>query len=196
VSPALRRAFGLFRLPPPADGASADATTTTAPASAAPPLPPIIESGLLAPAPMMEPYQLDVGATQGVTVDGHPVWVTPGVGGGCLDWTSQGLYGATNYSGVCGSTAQLDAGQLRGTSGNTPIQLAHTEPGYTFELVGLAPDASGDTVTALEPDGSELSLPVVDNVYVWVGPGPMLPDSITLVAANGATTNDTIGPAQ
>jgi hypothetical protein len=55
--------------------------------------------------------------------------------------------------------------------------------------VGLAPDASGDRVTALEPDGTSLSLPVVDNVYVWQGPCSMLPASINLVAADGQPTN-------
>jgi|GEM_PF-6149079 hypothetical protein len=193
VSPGLRSAFAVFRLPPQSDstGAGAASTTTTPGSTTAPPLPPEIASEMVAGG---DNYQLDLAAIQGVVVSGRPVWVIPESTGGCITWTQQGRSGNTVYPAVCGPTANLEAHGLVGGGGTgigTTVQ-ERTEPAATCNVVGLAPDASGDSVTALEPDGTKLSLPVLDNIYQWQGPCPMLPDSINLVAANGQPTVDTI----
>jgi len=196
VSPALRSAFGVFRLPAQSTtaGTGAESAAPSPGTTTAPPLPAEIAREMVAGG---NPYQLDLAATHGFIVSGQPVWVIPGATGGCITNTAIGATGHTFYPAGCGQTANLEAGTLVGAAGPGQISLAHTtaEANAIFTLVGLAPDANGNTVTALEPDGTELALPVIDNIYVWKGPGSMLPDSVTVVGTNGRATTNTIVPA-
>jgi hypothetical protein len=172
----LQRAFRLFRQSVPArkhrDAASA----------ADPTLPADAVNDLIAG---NDPYQLDVAAAQEVSVSGMTVWAVPGASGACLTWTAESTRGNAWYPAVCAATARVDAGLLWGVAGHraTPTAAA------SYVLVGLAPDANGGSLAAIASSGEAVSLPVVDNVYVWSA--SPLPASLTVLGAAGqATTLD------
>jgi hypothetical protein len=104
------------------------------------------------------------------------LWVVPGSAGACL-------VGRVNRTPpnllVCASSGQVLAGRLRAT-----LLGPNSTPNAAF---GLVPNSTA-SVTAVAADGSQASVPVIDNAYYVATPFTRL-----LMTSSTGTTTDLVG---
>jgi len=92
------------------------------------------------------------------------VWVTPGTGGACLDWTNQDVSTPPASAGGCNpNPTAVEAGGLFSL-------IPAGETGGSALFVGLVPDGTRDVSVTL-PDGSVTTATPHDNVFSVNEPG-------------------------
>ena len=134
-------------------------------------------SALSGPSPFAASVGPDVAAATYVSVSpALELWVVPGSAGACL-------VGRVNRTPpnllVCASAGQVLAGRLRAI-----LLGPNSTPNAAF---GLVPNATV-SVTAVAADGSQTSVPVVDNAYYVATPFTRL-----LVTSSTGATTDVVG---